>query len=291
MNTSLSMTAGRAVAITGTSESAILAKVATRNAASIAAFEDQVTEATKQTFKNLLVDVANRETDLTNLGVMGLGLQYQAGLALAALKAKNNARTCPAKLKGDDKKAWTVENNWPAYCKGQRETDPGFPSYQQADKRIRLASLAAIMPETDEMGAAWTMRSFERYATQGTSLNGLQLAKLNKATRAAKRALPKGSEETPSVSPADIRATKLTEKEAARASGTPALARLPIVEGIDKCRDILMERCFYPEGVTERLVMSDDELATFDKFIASLVTVRDAVTNGKPQRKRAKASK
>ena len=291
MNNSLSMTGGRAVAITGTSESAILAKVATRNAASIAAFDDQVAEATKQTFKTLLVDVANRETDLSNLGVMGLGLQYQAGLALAALKAKNNSRTCPAKLKGDDKKAWTLENNWPAYCKGQRDTDPGFPSYQQADKRIRLASLAAIMPEVDEMGQAWTMRSFERYATQGTSLNGLQLAKLTKATRAAKRALPKGSEETPTVSPADIRSTKLTEREAARANNTPALARLPIVEGIDKCRDILMERCFYPEGVTARLEVSDDELKALDSFIAALATVRKAVTSGAPKKARAKSSK
>ena len=288
MQNSLVVTAGRAVAVTGKSAAKT---IAARNAFAAAEFDSQVVTAAEGTFKDLLNVVSGKEVAIDNHGFQGLQLHFGSGLALAALKVKNGSRTCPANKKGDAKKEWTAANNWEAYCKKQKELDPHFPSYQQADKRIRLASMAASIPESDEMGNPWTMRSFERWATSGTSLNDLQLAKYVKATKAARRALPKGSTDSPVVTPDAIRAVKLSELEKAKAA--PTLPQLEVIDGVAKCRSILMDQCIFPNGSVTAIEFSDDALAALDGFISSLTATRKIITSGKPKatRTRAKSSK
>ena len=140
---------------------AVLTKV---HAKSIASFNAAVTDLAKSETVDIRNRVSEIESAIDNLAVVGISAQYHSGVALAALRQHIEES----------------ELGWGKYCDVEnKRRNSSFPSKAQANKRIRLASMAATMPALDEAGNAWSMRTFESWATTGSSLSSDQRVKLS----------------------------------------------------------------------------------------------------------------
>ena len=137
-----------------------LAKV---HAKSIVSFKGAVETLAKSDTVDIRNRVSEIEDAIDNLAVAGISAQYHSGVALAALRVH---------IEDSDM-------TWGKYCENQNRAKGGaFPSKAQANKRIRLASMAASMPTLDEAGNPWSMRTFEMWATTGSSMTSDQRVKL-----------------------------------------------------------------------------------------------------------------